>query len=537
MSELDEIQAALIAYSELPSQKQLVDRDSPLQELAISLNSGKDYILKVLSSRQYLEQEPISLDQSAKLSANPELPESSSVFYFQAHYPHKLSRVLHKDLQRLLEILNQLLPIGRLEILPELELVYRYTLLSEKTSEKTGLDSLLVLDVVLGIKGFLPAIFDWLEQVLLQSQSGRLSEALRQQFRQLLQILPSLTHPETTSALKSARVFPWRKLQLGVLGLTALLCLLWQPGVWTTLLALGTGLLSGRLYWLLHQEKAQRQLTFYSQLLEIETTRLAYQHHSMHQQRHYLDQRMAELEAQPIDYPADILRLRQQMMSLRQWQEQLQTREASVDLKHRELEQNRFELFKKQLRFKSAPKRLELFKLTPLDSKNDCPEDLLLQNFAHSLDYLGYEIQFRPHDAGFMQIQIPGSPLAVHLHWLQRWHQAHPRHSWMLYLDLPLPLKVSEASWLETQKILRLFSQYLPLGTLLYDFNHQQLSLRYQMLRLRGDLNPWLLIEALELLSSFGEHLQQRLRDYLTGHKSLELVLKESEQALEELFP
>ncbi|MEZ0371902.1 MAG: hypothetical protein ACAI44_22615 [Candidatus Sericytochromatia bacterium] len=538
MHSLDEIQAALISYTSLQSERVDADPQQPVSQLLIRLapeqphgSDGQEYILRLFCANEVLE-------------AGSE--EVSSVFYFVIRYPEDIVPSLLSELQRLLGVLNHLLPLGTLELHPEEGLFFRHMLLTEDRS----LDGLLALDIIQGIEALLPRVFDWIRQVLAQAAPGEVHEQLRSQFRQLLQqtpMLETLVLPPPAESQPRPQALSRSVLYAGGLTLGSLIALivlllagpLWAAGSAGVCLAATVALT--RLYqqrhsrWLALREQ-QRQLRFYWQLLEVESIKLAYQDHALDQQQQQVESKLAELAAHPVDYPADILRLRGQMRSLRQLQSRLDQRSQQLRLKRQELEQSRFQLLRERLSLmpEAEPVTAELSGLDAGFSS----EDVLMQNLLVTLEYLDFQVRsFAQGGSPVVEvIPRPRAP-AISIRWLQRWHLAarQPEHTWMLCFDMTLPVHIPEPAWPRVQELLRVFNRFLPLGTLICDYARNQLTLRYRFVRLRGDLSTLLVMEILEVMACFGERLQQRLLECVTQQKQLETILQETEQDFQAL--
>lgn len=534
MSSLDEIQGALITYTNLQTEQVEADSVHPVRQLFVKLAStGQDYVLRIFCANDVLD-------------ANHD--DVSSVYYFVARYPEDIPVPLRRELNRLLGVLNHLLPLGNLELHPEEGLFFRHMLLTEDNS----LDGLLALDIVLGLEALLPKVFNWVHEVLTHVAPGEIQQDLRDQFKSLLTQIPLLETlalpppPET-----SAHPGPWPQSLLYCLGLMLTLLVSLLAGfslgpVWglaaaglLTLANYAAILNYHRRYSRLRElREQQRQLRFYWQLLEVESIKLAHQDQSLDLQQQQVQQKLAQLSAQPVDYPSDILRLREQMLSLRQLQSRLSQRALQLRQKREELEQSRFQLLRERLSLMPEAEPLN----PPLNGIEDSygSEDLLMQNLVVTLEYLDFQIQTLGHADGsspVVQVSPRAGAPAITIRWLRRWHLAgeQPQHTWMLCFDLTLPIEIPADAWPRIHELLRVFNRFLPLGALICDYSRNRLTLRYRFVRLRGDLSTLLVMEILEVMACFGERLQQRLSECITQTKHLETILDETEQDFQTL--
>lgn len=524
---LGEIQGALLSYTSLESEQLAADDGNPVTQLLVRLQG--DTVLRIFCANDVLE-------------AGAE--ETSSVFYFVARYTGDVPPRMRAELLRLLGVLNQLLPLGTLELHPEEGVFFRHMLLAEDAV----LDGLLALDVIRCLDVLLQHVFAWLTQVLTPEapSSPELQQQIRRQFRQLLQQLPLNAPPRVLPPppkLPVAGASFWLSyglllgLALVLAGMTGFLV----NWVWASVLA-GLSLMGGgiALLWRSQQHRflkpshheQRRQLRFYWQLLEVESIKLDYQNHSLEQHRQQVHQKLLELAERPVEYPADVLRLRTQMRFLRQFQMHLLQRTQQVRHQREELEHSRSKLIQERAELLTSGPPPDLLPL----KRELGAEDVLMQNLVVTLEYLDFAVQLVAPTSG-------GSPaLLVHLRpdlppvvisWLRAWSPENapmPEHSWMICFDLVLPQQIPDAIWPRIYELLRLFNRFLPLGTLLCDYVNRQISLRYRFVRLRGDLSTLLVMEVLEVLATFGERLQQRLLECLAEDKHLETILYEAEQ-------
>lgn len=549
MNSLDEIQAALIGYTSLQSEQLEPDEQHPVRQLLIRLgDAGSDCVLRLFCANNpgTGAAGPLSANGPAEvLQAGNEV---SSVFYFVVRYPDELVPALAQELQRLLGVINQLLPLGTLELHSEEGLFFRHMLLNEEPL----IDSLLALDIVLSIDALLPPIFDWIREILAHATPGELQEQMRGRFRQLLQqtpMLETLELPPPASPPARRGPIASKTLYAAGLGLSLLSTLatallagpLWGIAIGLCVLAAASAgclLYQQRQSRWLEKREQLRQLRFYWQLLEVEAIKLSHQDQALDQQQSQIELRLSELAAKPADYPSDILRLRQQMLSLRQLQSGLEQRDQQLKSRRRELEQSRYQLLRDRLSLMPEADSLdagpEPSKLTPDFSA----EDMLMQNLVVTLEYLDFQARtFSRGGTPILEV-IPrsGAP-AISIRWLQRWHLAPraPEHTWMLCFDLTLPVTIPTEAWPRVQELLQVFHRFLPLGTLICDYTRNHLTLRYRFVRLRGDLSTLLVMEILEVMGCFGEKLHQRLLECLDSQKQLATILSETESDFQAL--
>lgn len=542
MSSLDELQGALITYTNLQAEQVEADAVHPVRQLLIKLNhpehetaheSGHEYVLRVFCANDVLE----GLHD-----------EISSVFYFVARYPDSIPAPFMRELNRLLSVINHLLPLGNLELHPEEGLFFRHMLLNEERS----LDGLLGLDIVLGLEALLPKVFDWVHEVLTHVAPGEIQEQLRDKFKDLLTqipILETLALPPPPEPHHNPGPLPQPLLYSLGLILSLLVGALTSSRIgpiWGLMISLQLFLASRvltqayqrRYHQNRERREQQRQLRFYWQLLEVESIKLAHQDQSLDLQQQQILQKLEQLSAQPVDYPGDILRLRDQMRSLRQLQSQLNQRSHQLRQKREELEQSRFQLLRQRLSLMPDAEPINPALNGLADSFGS--EDLLMQNLVVTLEYLDFQIQTLGHaDNHSPVVQVSpraGSP-AITIRWLRRWHLAgvQPQNTWMLCFDLTLPNQIPPEAWPRIHELLRVFNRFLPLGALICDYARNRLTLRYRFVRLRGDLSTLLVMEILEVMSCFGERLQQRLSECISQSKHLETILDETEQDFQTL--
>lgn len=513
---LDEIQGALLTYTELQAQQMEADAEHPVNQLLVDLGG---YGLRIFCANEVL-------------SEDDEPHSVSSVFYFICHLPNPPSPAVLPEVRRMLGILNHLLPVGTLELQAEDGLFFRHMLLTEEQV----LDGLLALDLIVALEQILPPLFDWLQQVFEQVPPIEKEQQMRikNQFQTLLQRVP-VFEPIPLAKLPATqqRSLLWKSWWVSgwlLAALSGFLAVnsgpLWLGGTVFILACLGTS------WWLVHQNQKQsvsqqqlKQTQFSWQLLEVEAIKLAYQEHALEQHRLRVQQKLTLLSNQPAAYPSDIVRLRFQIRFLRTLQSHLFQRSHHLKMRRQEVESNRSQLLKPTL-------ELPLLKPTP-DSELSS-EDMLMQNLLTTLDYLDFSVkmttlknQFSPVLLVQMRDQLP--PLSIR--WLRNWHlgKLPPQHTWLLCVDQTLPLQIPEEAWPRVHEVLRVFNRFLPLGALICDYQHQRVYLRYRFVRLKGDLSAMLVMEVMEVMATFGEQLLQRLQECVTQHKHLETILDEAE--------
>lgn len=519
---LDEIQAALTGYAGLPCE-QIAAGEHPVSQLLVQLTQGE--ILRLFCANE-------SFEGSEEVSA---------VFYFVVRFPGDIPPAFQAELKKLLSVLNQLLPLGTLELDPDEGLFFRHMLLTETPA----IDSLLALDLVQGIDALLPQVFGWLQEVLAQAGLGDSQSLVREHFRQLLQQSPLFETLEPTRPLPlTVRRMPANLLAAGGVGLSLLsggLAAFSAGPIWGLTLGLSSLTIVLWLHWLQRQRRGQddsyrqqlRQLRFYWQLLEIEAIKLNHQALAFDQQREAIELRLAELGAREVTFPADVLRLREQMLSLRRLQAQLDQRGELLDQQRQELDHSRFQLMRNRSSLLPDAAPLESVTETQLNA-----EDMLMQNLITTLEYLDYQVRsFSRAGVPILEVSPRNGAPAISIRWLRRWHLASraPEHTWMLCFDLTLPVTVPTAAWPRIQELLALFNHFLPLGTLICDYRRNQITLRYRFIRLRGDLSALLVMEILEVMGSFGLKLQQRLLECLDPQRSLDQILSETEHDFQSL--
>ena len=536
MHSLDEIQGALITYTQLQTEQVEADAHHPVKQLLVRIASTQgDYLLRIFCANEVLETGG---------------QDVSSVFYFLIRYPDEIPTPYLSEVNRLLGVLNHLLPLGTLELHSEEGLFFRHMLLTEERS----LDGLLALEIILSLESLLPQIFDWVRQLLVQAVPGEiqgpLRDQLQDQFRNLLKqtpVLETLPRPLSSEPPLQARPLPpallW-SLTL-ILGLISALLVGFGLGWHWAPLAGGLSLLTGfGLRQLAKQRRShrqdlheqQRQLRFYWQLLEVESIKLAYQDQSLDQQQQQVEQKLAELAQHPIAYPADILRLRSQMRALRQLQTRLQHRGQQLRHKREDLEKSRFQLLQERLSLMPEAGPVTV----PEPGPGFSSEDMLMQNLIVALEYLDFQVRTFSgrNDMPVVLVTVRPQAPAIAIRWLQRWHLAAeaPKHTWMLCFDQTLPVIIPLEAWPRVHELLRVFNRFLPLGALICDYAGNQITLRYRFVRLRGDLSTLLVMEILEVMATFGERLQLRLNECVVQQKHLETILAETEQDFQTLL-
>lgn len=525
---LSEVRGALLTYTELPcSTDPLTDEAVP--QLWIELQ--KDCLLRIFCGNNLL--------------SSPDKPDVSGVFYFVMRCPVEVPVQNQADIQRLLDVLNTLLPFGALELQPEEQGVFfRHLLLTESAA----LDGLLGLDLVLALQAFLPAVMDWLQAVIQQAPlpDAISQEAIRSQFQALLERLPPPERAASAQGVFAPRTtrkaYSPLQLSIAVSLLVSFAAIVLLGGFGQSLslgfFAGGLTILAGSFVGLRLQQGADRaqkdrkqaqQKQFFWHLLEVETIKLAYQDHALERHRHQVSDKLHQLGQTSVIYPSDILRLRQQMRFLKQLQAHLLDRSHQLKLQRQELEDNRFEFLKTQL-FQQPDSGLSENLHT-----GAAAEDLLIQNLVLTLNYLDFEVKVSPDEGQAPPLVLvyvrPDLP-PIRLFWQRQWHVEGPRHSWMLSFELNLPL-AEGLSLSETQALLGVFRRFLPLGSLLFNSQHNSLCLRYRFVRLRGDLSAMLVVDILEVLASFGERIQTQLQAWQQHDKDLPQLLQETEAAFQ----
>lgn len=527
---LAEVKGALLTYTELPVE-QIEDEEQEIEQLFVGLT--ETYTLRIFCANTLLPPDsPIHKSQE----------KVSSVFYFVSRYPTVIPGRLGHEMRRLLAVVNQLLPIGSLELHDE-GVVFRYMLLSEDRI----LDGLLALDIIRGLEKILPAVFEWVEALLQEDLPvAAQKERVKQYFQHLAQQMPVLppvaltqvSPPPKQSRLGAAHL----QLALAISSCLLMASLFMNVEFLTAFFAsLGIGFaytLIMRLWQQQHhqqqiQEGRRRQLQFSWQLLESEGIKFAYQEHVLEQHRHEMIQKLAHLASEPVQFPSDIVRLREQMLFLRQLQSHLIQRAHQVKLKRQELQHNRSLLLqeRKVLALKASEPQLKTDSaLSGLSS-----EDMLLQNLLVTLDYLDFKARFVTLEESVSPVLlVKMRPLLqpLTLRWVRPWHSQtpSPEYTWMLCLDQQIPIYITEEAWPRVKEVVRLFNRFLPLGTLILDFQRHQVSLRYRFVRLRGDLSPLLVMEVMEVMATFGERLQHCVQACMDGRRHIENILYEAEQ-------
>lgn len=244
-------------------------------------------------------------------------------------------------------------------------------------------------------------------------------------------------------------------------------------------------------------------------------------------------QKLAHLASEPVQFPSDIVRLREQMLFLRHLQSHLIQRSHQVKLKRQELQHNRTLLLqeRKVLALKAADPQLKTDSaLAGLSS-----EDMLLQNLLVTLDYLDFKARFITSSEDVSPVLlVKMRPLLqpLTLRWVRPWHTQTPapEYTWMLCLDQQIPIHIPESVWPRVKEVTRLFNRFLPLGSLIMDHQRSQVALRYRFIRLRGDLSPLLVMEIMEVMATFGERLQHCVQACIDGRRHIENILYEVEQ-------
>ncbi|MBF2051897.1 MAG: hypothetical protein IGS03_00355 [Candidatus Sericytochromatia bacterium] len=529
LDSLSEVRGALLTYTDLHCPPDpLADEGVP--QLWVELQSG--YLLRIFCANQLL--------------STPDKPDVSGVFYFVLRCPVQLPDSARPEVQRLLDVLNKLLPFGALELqADDSDLFFRHLVLTETAT----LDGLLGLDLVLALQSFLPAVMTWLQSVIQQAPLGDSlhQQDLRQAFQALLKQLPPPLQPVPDTSLgpltkKAPRGTPLQRSIAGALVLSlASTALLGSVSLSLGFFIGGLIILGGCFVGLRRQQQAeeaqknqkqQQQKQFFWHMLEVETIKLAYQDHALERHRHEVSDKLQHLAQTPIAYPSDIVRLRQQTRFLKQLQSHLLDRSHQLKLQRQELEDNRFQFFRNNL-FQPSERPLS----QPLQT-GDAAEDLLMQNLVLSLSYLDFQLKVntapelpQPLVLVYMRPDLP----PVRLFWQRQWHpEPAPRHSWMLgfELKLALPQRLHPE---EIQALLDVFRRFLPLGCLLLNPETTSLCLRYHFVRLRGDLSTLLVVEILEVLASFGERIQAQLQACQQPDKDLQVLLQETEAAFEAL--
>lgn len=529
MNSLAEVLGAVLTYTDLKIESTPLDEDNLVPQLKIQLE-------KELELRLFCANDALTASEPSESQG-----DMSSVYYFVARYPESISAPLSQQLGPLLEVFNLLLPIGMLEMHTHDGLFFRHILLTEDAI----LDGLLALDIIRALRGFLPPVFSWLKQVILQADlmSTELQSEIHRDFKSILDILPVI-EPVLSHFPQKPKAEWQNYLQhhvtpalLAGSGAALILTSILVPTL-NTLAILGI-LGSVMAYWwrqrsLRFQEsqKEQKELRFFWQLLEVEAIKLAYQGHSLDLHKQSVSEKLTELSNQSVNYPSDILRLRSQILCLKQIQSHLIQRSTQLKHKREELENNRAHLHLQRRALMPMAVSSSKIVALELEETGSASEDMLMQNLVVTLDYLGFPVRVLSEDHSplvlvYVRPDLP--PMA--LRWLPQWHQAleYPCHSWLLCFDLALNVSVSESLWPRVAELLRMFNRFLPLGSLMYDRKLQRVVLRYRFVRLRGDLSTMLVMEILEVMASFAERLQKRLYECRDANKHLERILHETE--------
>lgn len=517
---LGEIQGALLTYTDLEAEQLPPSPENPVEQLLVHVTS--DYSLRIFCANDIL-------------NAPPDPGNVSSVFYFISRFPLRIEAPFSNEVQRILGLLNPLLPLGTLELHSEDGLFFRYMLLTEEAV----LDGLLALDIILALKQLLPFVFDWLIDVLSQNLpiSNEAQQKMRQRFRELVNQVPLLESPTALAA-------QWPRTQANIHWKSALLAL--SLAVISMISAYAFGPLNGLLIGLSlilthgsvfyawhryrnHQARlreGKRFDRFSWQLLEIEAIKLAYQDESLTRHRQEVVNKLNQLAKEGVTFPADIVRLRFRIRFLKGLQEHLFDRSHLLKQQRQELEDNRILIAKKPQQVNSLKQQLIASELPS--------EDLLMQNLRVTLDYLEFPVRqvLSPQGVSpILLVQLREHLPPLSLRWMQQWHfgAEQPLYTWMLCADQSLPLTIPAAAWPRVQEVLRLFNRFLPLGTLICDYQRSRIYLRYRFVRLRGDLSTMLVMEIMEVMATFGERLHQRVGECLRQEKRLENILHEAE--------
>ncbi len=517
---LGEIQGALLTYTELETEQLPPNPENPVEQLVVHLNS--EYSLRIFCANDILNNtaEPGSV---------------SSVFYFISRFPLRIEAPFVKEVQRILGLLNPLLPLGTLELHSEDGIFFRYMLLTEEAI----LDGLLALDIIQALKQLLPLIFDWLIDVLSQNLpiSSESQQKMRKHFRELIKNLPVLEPPAAVAAQwpRSSPDIHWRSVMLGTSISVVTMASAYALGALNGLLIGLTLLLThGTVFYAWHryqsnqtkQQERKRFDRFSWQLLEVEAIKLAYQEQALEIHRQEVLNKLNHLAKENVNFPSDIVRLRFRIRFLKVLQEHLFDRSHLLGQKRQELEDNRSLLAKKPPLASSAHQKWV--------SSGLQYEDLLMQNLRVTLDYLEFPVRQVISTQGISPVVLvqlrPHLP-PLSLRWMQQWHlgSESPRYTWMLCADQSLSLTIPEEAWPRVQEVLRLFNRFLPLGTLICDYQRNRIYLRYRFVRLRGDLSTMLVMEIMEVMATFGERLHQRVGECLKQEKHLENILHEAE--------
>ena len=374
LGSLAEVKGALLTYTQLDI-KQVEDAQKEVEQLFIGLS--EDCTLRLFCANSLLQ-------------STPENEKVSSVFYFVSRYTEPISHVLNAELHRLLSVINHVLPLGSLEIQDE-GVVFRYMLLSEDRI----LDGLLALDIIRGLENLIPAVFEWLETLLQQSQSigPKKTEPVKQHFRQLIEKMPILEPVQlgglTAPKHKSSQWDEQLQLLLAVSSCFLVATLFMQFDFISSLLGsivvaciyvITIRLWHHQYYRLQRQQKRQKQLLFSFQLLESEGIKFAYQEHALEQHRHEMIQKLANLANEPVQFPSDIVRLREQMLFLKHLQSHLIQKAHRVKLKRQELQKNRTLLLQERKVIAQHAAQPHLNSDSALAGVSS--EDMLLQNLC-----------------------------------------------------------------------------------------------------------------------------------------------------------
>lgn len=527
INSLSEVLGAVLTYTDLPIESMPVNDNNSVPQLLIQLE-------KSVSLRIFCANDAVTALES--------LGDVSPVYYFIVRYPEPVSADTAQYLQPVLDIFNTLLPVGMLETQAHNGLFFRHILLTEEPV----LDGLLALDIIQVLRHLLPHIFSWIKRVVVQAElmSTELQTDIKQEFRTLLQLMPAaepVLKRLPPPSIRNKHYVQQNVIPAFLAGSGALLILvsILMPAL-SALAILGL-LGTVMAYWWRQRylqfqggQKEQKELRFFWQLLEVDAVKLAYQGHSLELFQQSVRQKLRDLSTQSVDYPSDILRLRNHILNLKQVQVHLMQRAIRLKNQRQELDFNRANL-QVQKNTLMAERSATVSQPLALELENTgfASEDMLMQNLIVTLDYLDFNVRIvSENDVPFILVYVrPGLP-PLTIRWMRQWYQAAEQatHSWMLCFDLTLNLSASESVWPRVQELLRMFNRFIPLGALICDHKHDVIVLRYRFVRLRGDLSTMLVMEILEVMASFAERLQQRLIQCRDEKTHLASILSETEQ-------
>ncbi|PIQ24125.1 hypothetical protein COW36_10865 [bacterium (Candidatus Blackallbacteria) CG17_big_fil_post_rev_8_21_14_2_50_48_46] len=534
---LQDLLALLLAEQQLEAQISNLENHQESLVLRLDPDSHEPLELQIFSTHP-----PVGVLQDSS-------PPSAGILYFFCEFPHHFEAEQASESTRLISYLNELLPLGSLEITAEGKLYYRYGLLTEVSWP----DIRSALEISVCLAQILPEIRAYLSKILSAEPPVKpeFYQELRKQFRMLLnqkatrRTLPEMVVPPHEWSSNSRY-----GLAYFLIGFLSVVCsTLATPWVGSnTGLYLGLLILTPGFFAVYHQHQKQRKnerllkrrakFNFYFQMLESEHLRAQSHAQELNQQRDSVDYSSMNMRQTSPDTPNQLLRLHQGLNHLVQFQERLIQYQTEVKkrLEELELSQEHLKLEYQLFLSEQANAQAELPPDLP-ELKPELQQDLIwpqLKKLTTILNFLEFQSLAQEPlatEPGFLQVQLPHNKTRLLIQAHKDWQTPTPEplHTWMLTFSAPLELKIPLEEMQRVRELLVHFNRFMPIGSVRLDSENQKVILCHHFIRLQGDISNFLLIEILEILNFFSLKLEEKLKHFLNSQKSLPEMLQELE--------